>query len=117
MTHRGVAAILTEADGFAVTASTPDPAKLGDLGVFDPILVDQYLEDDTPYVPLAAASRVLVMSASRRQGDVRAELPRLPVAVLERDQFLGAVGADPAGPQALASSRRTLRWMPSNTYT
>ncbi|MEU6511174.1 response regulator transcription factor [Streptomyces sp. NPDC046942] len=76
MTRRGVAAILTDAGGFAVTASTPDPGELGDLGAFDLILVDLYLEDDTPCVPLvarlAAANRVLVMSASRRQGDVRA---------------------------------------------
>lgn len=76
MTRLGVTAILTEAGGFAVTASAPDPARLADLGAFDLILIDLYLEDDQPCIEavarLAATNRVLVMSASRRPGDVRA---------------------------------------------
>ncbi|MGW7542605.1 hypothetical protein ACWGKQ_16065 [Streptomyces sp. NPDC054770] len=48
MTRRGVASILTEAGGFAVTASTPDPAELGDLGVFDLILVDLFWRTTLP---------------------------------------------------------------------
>jgi DNA-binding NarL/FixJ family response regulator len=76
MTRRGIAAILSEAGGLAVTASTADPAELADVSAFDLILIDLYLADDVPCIPLVAelarTNRVLVMSASRRQGDVRA---------------------------------------------
>lgn len=64
MTRLGVAAILTEAGGVAVTASAPDPERLGDLSAFDLILADLYLADDEPCIAtvprLALTNRVLV---------------------------------------------------------
>lgn len=102
MTRLGVTAILTDAGGFAVTASAPDAAQLADLSAFDLILVDLYLADDEPCIgtiaQLSSTNRVLVMSASRRPGDVRAVIRA------------GAAGyiAKQSDPELIVSAARTV---------
>lgn len=101
MTRRGITAILTEAGGFAVTASTPDPGQLSDLSAFDLILLDLYLGDEpcvAEVARLAVTNRVLVMSASRRLGDVRAVINA------------GAAGyiAKQSDPELIVSAARTV---------
>jgi DNA-binding NarL/FixJ family response regulator len=102
MTRLGVTAILTDAGGFAVTASAPDASLLADVSAFDLILVDLYLADDEPCIgtiaQLASTNRVLVMSASRRPGDVRAVIKA------------GASGyiAKQSDPELIVSAARTV---------
>lgn len=102
MTRLGVTAILTEAGGFAVTASAQDPSQLPDLNAFDLILVDLYLADDRPCVEtvarLALTNRVLVISASRRPGDVRAVI----------NAGAGGYIAKQSAPELIVSAARTV---------
>ncbi len=82
--RQGVARILEPADGIEVVAAMDGPGELSALltgtppAGIDAVVLDLYLDSDTPALEaigeLSASKPVLVMSASRRPGDVLAAL-------------------------------------------
>ncbi|MEV6118261.1 response regulator transcription factor [Streptomyces sp. NPDC052109] len=75
VTRVGIETLLGAARSVDVVCAVAHPAELPSSDVpLDVVLLDLYLEGDTPGLPfvaqLAERTRVLVMSASRRPGDV-----------------------------------------------
>jgi DNA-binding NarL/FixJ family response regulator len=75
VTRLGLAALLGTVPGMRVLAEVSSPEDLPvDPAELDVLLLDLYLDGDTPALDLvaelAARTRVLVVSASRRRGDV-----------------------------------------------
>jgi DNA-binding NarL/FixJ family response regulator len=74
VTRHGMAALLGGAGSITVVSVVGTPAELAAPAALDVVLLDLYLDGDRPSLDvvaeLAAVTSVLVMSASRRPGDV-----------------------------------------------
>jgi two-component system nitrate/nitrite response regulator NarL len=75
VTRRGLEALLGSVPSITVVCAVADPRELpAPVDDLDVVVLDLYLDGDTPALDavaeLAGRTRVLVMSASRRQGDV-----------------------------------------------